>query len=214
MSEASYHDSVTVETEVKQNDDIYHLDIINFKYFGLSEKAIQTDLTLKDIMKIDYNNKQIKENKGNQEPLMAPFSSSIKKESPKILIEPIKDNNLGNKLFEAKNDNNNDDINSNLSKSAKKTKKEDKKEGKKDKDSFLDKKRKRVDEEKQSPSKNKLKFKDINKIKERDKEKEKLKIKLLKEKTSKIKQKEDKPEKLEKILNSSDKKDKLEKQDK
>ena len=189
MSETSYHDSVTVETEVKQNDDIYHLDIINFKYFGLSEKAIQTDLTLKDIMKIDYNNKQIKENKGNQEPLMAPFSSSIKKESPKILIEPIKDNNLGNKLFEAKNDNNNDDINSNLSKSAKKSKKEDKKEGKKDKDSFLDKKRKRVDEEKQSPSKNKLKFKDINKIKERDKEKdkekEKLKIKLLKEKQSK-----------------------------
>ena len=38
MSDASYHDSVTVETEIKQNDDVYYFDISNFKYFGISEK--------------------------------------------------------------------------------------------------------------------------------------------------------------------------------
>ena len=63
MSETSYHDSVTVQTEVKPNDDIYYLNITNFKFFGLSEKAIQTDLTLEDIKIIDNNNKQKKDNK-------------------------------------------------------------------------------------------------------------------------------------------------------
>ena len=56
MSETSFHDSVTVETEIKPIDDVYYLNITNFKFFGISEKAIQTDLTLNQIKKIDYDN--------------------------------------------------------------------------------------------------------------------------------------------------------------
>ena len=41
MSETSYHDSVTVQTEVKPNDNIYYLNITNFKFFGLSEKQFK-----------------------------------------------------------------------------------------------------------------------------------------------------------------------------
>ena len=210
MSETSYYDSVTVETEVKQNDDIYYLNIKNFKFFGLSEKAIQTDLTLQDIMKIYYNNKQPKENKVKQEPLMAPFNSSNKKETQNRLIIPIKKEFSENKFFEMKDDYNTDDYLSNYSKSSKKTKKDDKKMTKKDKDNFMDKKRKRDDEDKQSPLKNKTKTKEVNKIKEidKDKEKEKPKIKQLKEKSSKSKSKEEKIEKIGKALSSSEKKEK------
>ena len=212
MSETLYYDSVTVETEVKQNDDIYYLNISNFKFFGLSEKAIQTDLTLKDIMKIDYNNKQLKENKIKSDSLVAPPHSSNKKETPNKLIGPIKNENSENKSIEVTEDNNTADYVSNLSKSTKKKKKEEKKDDKKDKDNFLDKKRKREDEDKQSPLKNKSKIKEVNKSKEKekdkDKEKDKTKIKSLKEKTSKIKQKE---EKAEKAQYSSEKKEKQEK---
>ena len=215
MSETSYHDSVTVQTEVKPNDDIYYLNITNFKFFGLSEKAIQTDLTLEDIKIIDNNNKQKKDNKMKLEPLVAPSTSSNKKEVLDKLMEPFKNEYSENKLIEATEDNNTDDYMSNLSKSAKKTKKEDKKEVKKNKDSFMDKKRKRDDEDKQSPSKNKSKLKEVNKIKEKEKEKgnekEKSKSKSLKEKSSKLKQKDEKLGKSEKIQNSSEKKEKQEK---
>ena len=213
MSETSYHDSVTVQTEVKPNDDIYYLNITNFKFFGLSEKAIQTDLTLEDIKIIDNNNKQKKDNKMKQEPLVAPSTSSNKKEVLDKLMEPFKNEYSENKLIEATEDNNTDDYMSNLSKSAKKTKKEDKKEVKKNKDSFMDKKRKRDDEDKQSPSKNKSKLKEVNKIKEKEKgnEKEKSKSKSLKEKSSKLKQKDEKLGKSERIQNSSEKKEKQEK---
>ena len=213
MSETSYHDSVTVQTEVKPNDNIYYLNITNFKFFGLSEKAIQTDLTLEDIKIIDNNNKQKKDNKMKLEPLVAPSTSSNKKEVLDKLMEPFKNEYSENKLIEATEDNNTDDYMSNLSKSAKKTKKEDKKEVKKNKDSFMDKKRKRDDEDKQSPSKNKSKLKEVNKIKEKEKgnEKEKSKSKSLKEKSSKLKQKDEKLGKSEKIQNSSEKKEKQEK---
>jgi len=216
MSEISYHDSVTVETEVKPNDDIYYLNITNFKFFGLSEKAIQTDLTLKDIMKIDFNNKQFKENKMKQEPLKPPFNTNNKKETLSKSGESIRNENSENKLTEVLDDNNNEDYNSNLSKSTKKNKKEEKKEIKKDRDNLLEKKRKRDDEDKQSPFKNKTKVKEVNKIKEKDKdnkdkEKEKPKNKTLKEKAGKIKHKEDKLESGEKSRNSAEKKEKQEK---
>ena len=81
---------------------------------------------------------------------MAPSTSSNKKEVLDKLMEPFKNEYSENKLIEATEDNNTDDYMSNLSKSAKKTKKEDKKEVKKNKDSFMDKKRKRDDEDKQS----------------------------------------------------------------
>ena len=214
MSEISYHDSVTVETEVKPNDDIYYLNITNFKFFGLSEKAIQTDLTLKDIMKIDFNNKQFKENKMKQEPLKPPFNTNNKKETLSKSGESIRNENSENKLTEVMDDYNTEDYNSNLSKSVKKNKKEEKKEVKKDKDNLLEKKRKRDDEDKQSPFKNKTKVKEVNKIKEKDKdnkEKEKQKNKILKEKAGKIKHKEDKIESGEKSQNSTEKKEKQEK---
>ena len=214
MSETSFHDSVTVETEVKPNDDIYYLSITNFKFFGLSEKAIQTDLTLKDIMKIDYINKQLKENKMKQESLKAPFNSSNKKETLSKSGESIRNENSENKLTEVMDDYNAEDYNSNLSKSVKKNKKEEKKEVKKDKDNLLEKKRKRDDEDKQSPFKNKTKVKEVNKIKEKDKdnkEKEKQKNKILKEKDGKIKHKEEKIESVEKSKNSTEKKEKQEK---
>ena len=214
MSETSFHDSVTVETEVKPNDDIYYLNITNFKFFGLSEKAIQTDLTLKDIMKIDYNNKQFKENKMKQEPLKPPFNTNNKKETLSKSGESIRNENSENKLTEVMDDYNTEDYNSNLSKSVKKNKKEEKKEIKKDKDNLLEKKRKRDDEDKQSPFKNKTKVKEVNKLKEKDKdnkEKEKQKNKILKEKPGKIKHKEDKIESGEKSQNSTEKKEKQEK---
>ena len=210
MSDLSYPFSVTVDTEVKQNDDIYYLNVKNFQYFGLSEKAVQTDSTLQDSLQMDYREKQNKENKGKQEPLIAPINSSTKKELTNILIEPIKFDNSGNKYIDIKDDNNNDDYIQSISKSSKKSKKEDKKDVKKDKDNFLDKKRKRVDEDKLSPSKNKNKLKELNKSKEKEKDKEKSKIKSLKEKTSKIKQKDEKSEKSEKAQASSDKKEKQE----
>ena len=210
MSDLSYPFSVTVDTEVKQNDDIYYLNVKNFQYFGLSEKAVQTDSTLQDSLQMDYREKQNKENKGKQESLIAPINSSTKKELTNILIEPIKFDNSGNKYIDIKDDNNNDDYIQSISKSSKKSKKEDKKDVKKDKDNFLDKKRKRVDEDKLSPSKNKNKLKELNKSKEKDKDKEKSKIKSLKEKTSKIKQKDEKSEKSEKAQASSDKKEKQE----
>ena len=182
MSETSFHDSVTVETEVKPNDDIYYLSITNFKFFGLSEKAIQTDLTLKDIMKIDYINKQLKENKMKQESLKAPFNSSNKKETLSKSGESIRNENSENKLTEVMDDYNTEDYNSNLSKSVKKNKKEEKKEV------------------------NKIKEKDKD-----NKEKEKQKNKILKEKAGKIKHKEDKIESGEKSQNSTEKKEKQEK---
>ncbi len=212
MSDLSYPFSVTVDTEVKQNDDIYYLNVKNFQYFGLSEKAVQTDSTLQDSLQMDYREKQNKENKAKQESLMAPINSSTKKELTNILIESIKINNSGNKYIDIKDDNNNDEHIQSISKSSKKSKKEEKKEVKRDKENFLDKKRKRVDEEKLSPTKNKNKLKELNKSKEKekDKDKEKSKIKSLKEKTSKIKQKEEKSEKSEKAQVSSDKKEKQE----
>ena len=111
MSDLSYPFSVTVDTEVKQNDDIYYLNVKNFQYFGLSEKAVQTDSTLQDSLQMDYKEKQNKENKAKQEPLMAPINSSTKKELSNILIEPIKFDNSGNKYIDIKDDNNNDDYN-------------------------------------------------------------------------------------------------------
>ena len=208
MSDTSYHDSVTVETEVKQSDDLFYLNVSNFKFFGISEKAIQTELTLNKVKEIVNNNKQLKENsKNKQESLLAPFNSTNKKEITNILIEPIKIDGLGNQLIEGKNDNNNN----NNEKSSKKNRKEDKKEGKKDKENLLDKKRKRPDEEKHSPLKNKTKFQEINKSKEKDKEKQK--IKTLKENSNKKKFKEDKNEKAEKVSNFSEKKEKQEKQE-
>ena len=170
MSDASYHDSVTVETEIKQNDDVYYFDISNFKYFGISEKATQTILTLNKVKEIVNNNKQLKENnKTKQESLMAPLNSSNKKEITNILIEPIKIFDAKNQIIDGKNsskDNNNDNMQI-ITKSSKKSKREEKKEGKKDKDNLLDKKRKRPDEEIQSPTKNKTKFQEINKSKEK-----------------------------------------------
>ena len=163
MSETSFHDSVTVETEIKPIDDVYYLNITNFKFFGLSEKAIQTDLTLNHIKKFDYDNKQLKENKIKKDSLMAPFNTSNKKEVSNKLIEQIKNENSENKLIEVMDDTNNEDHISNLSKSQKKNKKEEKKEAKSDKDNYLEKKRKRNDEDKQSHLKNKTKIKELNK---------------------------------------------------
>ena len=194
MSDISYHDSVTVETEVKPNDDLYYLNISSFQFFGLSEKAIQTDLTMEDILKFDYKNKQIKENNNNkQDPLMAPSDhneSNNKKQISNKLISSNKGDNYENKNMETKGKDNSKVA---LSKILKKGKKEEKSGDKNDKDNFLDKKRKRDDEDKQSPSKNKTKLKEVNKIK--DKEKIKHKIKSLKEKNIIKKTKEEKQEK-------------------
>ena len=137
MSDTSYHDSVTVETEIKRNDDIYYFDISNFKYFGISEKATQTILTLNKVKEIVNNNKQLKENnKTKSESLLAPLNSNNKKEVTNILIEPIKFDNSGNQIIEGKNDNkdNNNDNMQIITKSSKKNKKEEKKESKKDKE--------------------------------------------------------------------------------
>ena len=205
MSDTTYHDSVTVETEVKPNDDLYYLNISCFQFFGLSEKGIQTDLTLKDIQKIDYENKQLKDNNNiiKQDPLMAPIDyneTNNKKNISNKLMNSNKSDNYENKNTEMKGKDIFDNTKTNLSKILKKAKKEEKNDDRLDKDNFLDKKRKRNDEEKQSPSKNKNKLKDVNKLK--DKEKIKHKMKSLKEKNSIKKSKDEKQEK------SKDKKEK------
>ena len=198
MSEISYHDSVSVETEVKSNDDLFNLNINCFQFFGLSEKAIQTDLTLQDILKIDFKKKQINYNNNKQDPLMAPSDYNElnnKKQISNKLINSNKSDNYENKNKDLKGKDFFDNCKVTLSKIFKKGKKEEKSADKNDKDNFLDKKRKRDDEEKQSPSKNKnkIKIKDINKLK--DKEKIKHKIKSLNEKNIIKKQKEEKSEK-------------------
>ena len=61
MSKINYHDSVSVDTEVKQIDDFESFNEANFQFFGLSEKEIQTELTMRDIIEIDNYNKELKE---------------------------------------------------------------------------------------------------------------------------------------------------------
>ena len=61
MSIINYHDGVSVETEVKIGDDFDSFNETNFQFFGLSEKGIQTELTMRDIIEMDNYNKEQKE---------------------------------------------------------------------------------------------------------------------------------------------------------
>jgi len=79
---------------------IFNLNINCFQFFGLSEKAIQTDLTLQDILKIDFKKKQINYNNNKQDPLMAPSDYNElnnKKQISNKLINSNKSDNYENK---------------------------------------------------------------------------------------------------------------------
>ena len=93
MSKFQYHDSVTVETEVKKSEDLDSYNEDNFQFFGLSEKGTQTELTMKDINEMDKQNKEIKEMK------------SFQKISGKL-------DNLTTHDIQANNQNNKKDVNS------------------------------------------------------------------------------------------------------
>ena len=103
MSKINYHDGVTVETEVKQFEDFDSFNETNYQFFGLSEKGIQTELTMRDINEIDIENKELKEKKLLEQKI------PIKTE-PKITNEEPQNNNIkkdiNNKLNEHKINNN------------------------------------------------------------------------------------------------------------
>ena len=233
MSKINYHDGVSVETEVKENTDFDSLNEKFFQFFGLSEKGIQTELTMRDINEMDNNKdidkKELEKNISDFnffhkiDPLFShelPFNKKEEKyklNEPKIQNLNNKNNLLGkisNKFIEPNNENNknnakntnNTSINySNYKINLSKNNFNDKKKNKKDekKDNFLDKKRKRENEEKISSSNN-------NKLKNKEivKPKEKIKIKEKEKEKEKENDKSKLKEKNKKIKNREDDKEK------
>ena len=131
MSKIPYHDSVTVETEEKQVlDEFEYLDEEHFQFFGLSEKGIQTELTMRDINEIDNYNKELKEKNLSEQKILGKFEALLQQDTPSNNPNNKKDTNnnkneqksnnvhntnlidkLANKFIEPINDNNNNNNN-------------------------------------------------------------------------------------------------------
>ena len=224
MSIINYHDGVSVETEVKQGDDFDSLNETNFQFFGLSEKGIQTDLTMRDIIELDNHNKELKEKKLTEQKNGKPDHISAE-QLPLNTPNIKKDKDIINKSNESKNSNMNiidklshieiepfKDNGNNfsghkicLAKNSLSVQKKSKKDEKKD--IFLEKKRKRDEEKSSSMSNNNknkhnkeiIRSKEKEKDNNKEKSKEKIKVKEI------IKSKDKDKDKEKEIRNFSDK---------
>ena len=161
MAKNNYKDCVTVDTEIKNSEE-ESSNIVNYCFFGISEKWTQTDLTMRDIEELDSLNKAKNDIKIFNQKLINKLEYSANPELFQDVQKSKNNESLDNsaqntKIKNIENQNENQsNSNSNKVKSFNKKKKEN----------LINKKRKRENEEKSSSNTNKknlkLKIKDKN----------------------------------------------------